>query len=209
MKIVNLMIGLKDKINQNYRNHIRYIIILIVTGVIAIVFGLISGNYNDKYRYSHSYKVADESLKEIGFICEGVSIIFSLIAITALIKQFVAFCKFLHGCWETIQDDGYAITTPNKAVSFLFIPIFNFYWIFIAYYGLARQVNEYIDRHKLDDRKKIKKGQTLTFCILTIGAVVVPFIGWFILTIISIFLYFMIIANFRQSCAFIADNKTV
>ena len=38
--------------------------------------------------------------------------------------------------WKVIQAGG-ARTTPGKAVGLLFIPIFNFYWIFVAYYGWA------------------------------------------------------------------------
>lgn len=42
----------------------------------------------------------------------------------------------LFRAWKVIQAGG-ARTTPGKAVGLLFIPIFNFYWIFVAYYGWA------------------------------------------------------------------------
>ena len=38
--------------------------------------------------------------------------------------------------WVLLQGRG-ARTTPLKAVGFLFIPIFNLYWHFVSYYGLA------------------------------------------------------------------------
>jgi hypothetical protein len=47
--------------------------------------------------------------------------------------------------WNVIQD-GYASTTPGKAIGFLFIPYFSIYWIIRVYYGLAQDLNEYIKR---------------------------------------------------------------
>ena len=42
----------------------------------------------------------------------------------------------LFRAWKIIQAGG-ARTTPGKAAGLLLIPIFNFYWIFVAYYGWA------------------------------------------------------------------------
>ena len=42
----------------------------------------------------------------------------------------------LFRAWKVIQTGG-ARTTPGKAAGLLLIPIFNFYWIFVAYYGWA------------------------------------------------------------------------
>ena len=48
--------------------------------------------------------------------------------------------------WDSIQD-GYARTSPGKAVGFLFIPLFNLYWIFLAIWGFSQDFNRYIKRH--------------------------------------------------------------
>ncbi|OUV18732.1 MAG: hypothetical protein CBC46_00940 [Verrucomicrobiaceae bacterium TMED86] len=42
----------------------------------------------------------------------------------------------LFRAWKIIQVGG-ARTSPGKAAGLLLIPIFNFYWIFVAYYGWA------------------------------------------------------------------------
>jgi hypothetical protein len=55
----------------------------------------------------------------------------------------------LYYFWKTIQD-GRASTTPGKAVGFLFIPFFNFYWVFRALYCLARDQNRFINYHFKD-----------------------------------------------------------
>jgi len=49
----------------------------------------------------------------------------------------------LYKAWQAIQD-GQPRTTPGKAVGFLFIPFYNFYWMFIAYWGWAKDCNTYI-----------------------------------------------------------------
>jgi hypothetical protein len=48
--------------------------------------------------------------------------------------------------WKQVQD-GNARTTPGKAIGFLFIPFYNLYWIFVAYWGLAKELKRYIFAH--------------------------------------------------------------
>lgn len=46
----------------------------------------------------------------------------------------------LFRAWKLLQP-GQPRTTPGKAVGFLFIPFFNLYWIFVAFYGWAQDWN--------------------------------------------------------------------
>lgn len=50
----------------------------------------------------------------------------------------------LYRNWLLLQGHGARIT-PGKAVGFCFIPVFFFYWWFVAYAGLARDNNRYMD----------------------------------------------------------------
>ncbi|MBU0974051.1 MAG: DUF4339 domain-containing protein [Proteobacteria bacterium] len=52
----------------------------------------------------------------------------------------------IYKLWQVVQD-GFASTSPGRAVGFMFIPYFNYYWFLPAYYGLAKDLNAYIDRH--------------------------------------------------------------
>lgn len=54
----------------------------------------------------------------------------------------------LYRAWALIQD-GQARTGPGKAVLFLLIPLFNLYWMFQAYVGLANDMNAYARRHNI------------------------------------------------------------
>jgi TPR repeat protein len=51
----------------------------------------------------------------------------------------------LYQGWKSIPVD-IARTTPGKAVGFLFIPIFNLYWMFVAYDGLIKDMNAALQR---------------------------------------------------------------
>lgn len=59
---------------------------------------------------------------------------------------------FLYKMWAAIQD-GQARTTPGKAIGFLFIPLFNYYWIFQVLPGYATDFNKFVDRHRVNAPK--------------------------------------------------------
>lgn len=61
----------------------------------------------------------------------------------------ISVCQFLYRCWHLIQD-GHARTTPGKAVGFIFVPFFNIYWVFVAIYGLAMDLNACAKRNRLN-----------------------------------------------------------
>jgi hypothetical protein len=46
-----------------------------------------------------------------------------------------------------------ARTTPGKAVGFLFIPIFNFYWYFPAIWGWAKDFNSFLRKRQIDSQR--------------------------------------------------------
>lgn len=72
-------------------------------------------------------------------------------------------------CWSTIQDGVTGIST-GKAIGFLFIPFFNFYWVFQAFHGLARETNRFVDRHfqaqTYPTQRKTTPVFSLIYCIL-------------------------------------------
>ena len=62
--------------------------------------------------------------------------------------SIIVTCMLWYEAWMSIQD-GYAGTTPGRAVGFLFIPLFNLYWIFQLIWGFSRDYNRYIRRHNI------------------------------------------------------------
>jgi hypothetical protein len=81
----------------------------------------------------------------------------------------------LHHCWTAIQNENSTLT-PGKAVGLLFIPVFNFYWVYRAYWGFSKQANEYTKRiiqvnHKCGVRTSNQWLSLAYSFVMSIGAV--------------------------------------
>ena len=76
--------------------------------------------------------------------------LFIIVAIVLLVPGFVFGCQILHGLWSLIPTHR-ARTTPGKAVGFLFIPFFTYYWHFVAIYGLAKALNAETGRKSVSE----------------------------------------------------------
>lgn len=97
---------------------------------------------------------------------------------------------FYYKMWESIQD-GYARTSPGKAIGFLFIPFFNFYWIFQILWGFSKDYNAYVDRHALTT-KKLPEGLFLACSILPLTTWI-PFLN--IVTAIAYWVAFTMVVS--------------
>ena len=93
-----------------------------------------------------------------------------LLNLVALIVGVVYLAKFIYRMWAAIQD-GPARTTPGRAVGFLFIPLFNLYWIFVAYWGWAKDFNRYVREQGLP-APHVPQKSTLALCILALVALI-------------------------------------
>lgn len=74
----------------------------------------------------------------------------------------------LHRNWKCLSLAG-ATVTPGAAVGFLFIPFFNLYWIFRAYYGLPQEWNRITAAYE-ETRlaPRMPEGLFLAFCITSL-----------------------------------------
>ncbi len=99
----------------------------------------------------------------------------------------VLYLVLLYKAWAAIQD-GQVRTTPGKAVGFCFIPFFNLYWIFQAFYGFAVDFNRYAARHSLPTR--MPEGQFLAYTVLLLASAL-PLIG--ILAILPLYVFLAIV----------------
>jgi len=72
------------------------------------------------------------------------NVLASILSIGLIIVAFV----ILYRCWQAVQplreydETEQRMPTPGKAIGFLFIPFFNFYWVFVAWVGLARRMQK-------------------------------------------------------------------
>jgi hypothetical protein len=80
----------------------------------------------------------------------------------------------LYKMWAAIEGIG-ARTTPGKAVGFLFIPFFNFYWFFQAYWGWTQDYNKMV-RDRQINAPIVPEGLGLIIAIFMIlGGI--PYLG--------------------------------
>ena len=95
-----------------------------------------------------------------------------LIAVGCLLAAYanVVWFVLIYRMWAAIQD-GHARTSPGRAVGLLFIPFYNFYWIFQAFPGFAKDFNAFAARHSLNVAR-MSSGLFTAFAILCLGAVV-------------------------------------
>jgi hypothetical protein len=84
-------------------------------------------------------------------------------------------CIFIYKVWASIQD-GHVRSGPCKALGFLFIPLFNFYWIFQAVWGFAVDFNKYAARNNISAAPRLPEGLFLAYCILYVVGII-PFVG--------------------------------
>lgn len=88
---------------------------------------------------------------------------------------------FIHRMWASIQGSP-ARMTPGQAVGYLFIPLFNIYWIFQVFWGFARDYNSMLYRRGMD-AEPLSEGIFLAFPIITL-TVWIPGLGPVLLLLI-------------------------
>jgi hypothetical protein len=93
-------------------------------------------------------------------------------------------------------------------VGFSFIPLFNFYWWFVAYAGLAKDNNAYMDKVGLQ-RPKMSHGLALSVCIVgivgnTIG--LIPYVG-IVVAIPSMIIGFLFVLQQKNAILAIMDYR--
>jgi hypothetical protein len=104
---------------------------------------------------------------------EGLGLLITALTGPLLIAAVVFDCILLYRNWLLLQGHG-ARTTPGKAVGFCFIPVFFFYWWFVAYAGLARDNNSYMNSAGIDG-PRISYGLGVANAIMGILSLA---IGW-------------------------------
>lgn len=131
-----------------------------------------------------------------------ILVIVGMVALTAGIIGYVLLYRF----WSLIQD-GRVRTSPGKAVGYCFIPLYNIYWNYVAYVGLAADINAYCRERKIA-APIVNEGLALMWYILSIFAII-PGVGGMVSIPLIIFQIMMIKQFVDVSQAIIASRKVV
>ncbi len=160
---------------------------LIGSGVVAfIAFILIAvgaGSYND------------------GLVVLGV--VLMILSVAGLIFGAVLLYIYIYRAWKIIQD-GQCRATPREAVGLLFVPFYNIYWNFQAFWGWSKDYNSFIQRSSIS-APRMPEGLFLTWAILG-AASAVPYLG--IITLIPLLIIAIIGAvNICKAINFFANRS--
>jgi hypothetical protein len=120
-----------------------------------------------------------------------------------LIVQMIYTFLIIWKMWSSIQD-GYARTTPGKAIGFLFIPFFNIYWIFQVWAGFPRDYNNYVDRHRL--AVPHLSSAVFTAYPVLILLTGIPFLG-ILIALVNMFLFAAIISKTCDAVNALGDRS--
>ncbi len=106
----------------------------------------------------------------------GILTLGGAVVVLAVATLAMPFCTsvLVYKLWARVQD-GQARTTPGMALLGLFIPLFNFYWAFVALPGVARELNRCADKRGLGV-ERASPDLMNAYCILCLVAAV-PFLG--------------------------------
>lgn len=128
-------------------------------------------------------------------------VILFFVFIIAGLGTSVMCCILLYQLWCTIQY-GQARTTPGKAVGFCFIPFFGLYWIFVAFWGLSKDLNAYAAERGIP-APRISENLGLYICILPFVGVAISFLpdGEIVNWVLSAAHFVMNIIFWRQAVA--------
>jgi hypothetical protein len=137
----------------------RTYLVLLYLGFLLLIVGiLILADGND-----------DESLP---WIVIGV-----LLNVAGSILMLIMLYRF----WDfVIREMGASnltpsIETPGKAIGYLFIPFYNFYWIFQAYGKLPKDLNVLAESRNIPDRLPENQGNIIA-ALVVIG--IIPYLGY-------------------------------
>lgn len=139
---------------------------------------------------------------ELGF---GLAGFLGFVAFCGLIATLPFGLSIIYKAWEQIEDGKDTRTEPGKAVGYLFIPYYNLYWIFIAYKGLAEDMNKYILEKGYSGEKVVNEGLVLTACIFNV-CMVIPYINMLLL-IPNFILHYVMLNNLKNGTIYLIDHK--
>jgi serine/threonine protein kinase len=109
------------------------------------------------------------------------------------------FWSMLHySCWQALPEK-FRATTPGRALGFLFIPLFNFYWVFVSFPKLASGFNA-LKRERPELPIRNLRGVGIAYAITTVLAFTLALNhpGWacviFVADLVLTFLFYLGIA---------------
>ncbi|PKP30177.1 MAG: hypothetical protein CVU00_13900 [Bacteroidetes bacterium HGW-Bacteroidetes-17] len=129
--------------------------------------------------------------KNASYSEQASMLIFLIIGLIILLIAQIYFLIILHRVWQFSINESKrlnlvpTIKTPGQAIGYLFIPFYNFYWLFLAYGKISGDLNAIAKVKNVP--KCMSGGLGITISILCIVNLI-PFVGYFT-SLISLILF--------------------
>lgn len=108
----------------------------------------------------------------------------------------------LYRAWVLLQPHT-PHSTPGKAVGFLFIPLFNFYWIFVAYWRWSQEWNRVVANNPGHPQApRMNEGLFLTYAILNVCGII-PVVGTLV-GVAALVVFFVILKGMADAVNYAA-----
>lgn len=126
-----------------------------------------------------------------------------VLAAAPLLLAFLIFhCLILYRSWKTLTKSERRLH-PAAVIALLFLPIFNFYWVFRAYWGLARMCNRSTNPVA---RGRLSETIFLLFCVSLLVSVLVPPLNMYVFPVAALAGYVVTMQLARLSLTCGAQN---
>jgi hypothetical protein len=138
-----------------------------LAGIAALIVGMVH-----LFQQASQHRLGSEPMSEmLAWLLPGyvLMLIGGALGITAIVFAMIQ----LYRMWSVVQRPG-GPTTPGKAVGFLFIPFYNFYWVFVAWPGLAREIDAALAA--AGSQHRVGNGLATAYAVLFILSCV-PYLG--------------------------------
>jgi hypothetical protein len=137
----------------------KWMLIIALTCGVLGAFSLIYMEFI--YYPAHRGNINWGDYESFQIIAVFLFVIGSLALTTASIMQLV----LLYRNWKVIAKAEGLATDPAQAVGFLFIPLFNLYWQFIAHWKLSVGQEMFLQQAAITSAKTPNKGVAMAFCV--------------------------------------------
>lgn len=167
-----------------------------ITFFLSIILGILGGAvliymeyvvFGNEVFYTGNYSETEfNALMNQARTLESTSVIMFVLAGLSFLVNVILQLVLLFKHWTIIQKVNLPSATPGAAVGLIFVPFFNLYWIFIAFYKLSVDQERFIRQYNVQVTKKPLPGLALTAVIMRL----IPYLGmlsYFILGPMRIF----------------------
>ena len=153
-----------------------YVGALVATFALLFLCGLPALFLLNSYAIPRGMGIDDDLIN----LLVGVLIFLSIapFMFTQIILSYVVIYKM----WSSIQGGHATRTSPGKAIGFLFIPLFNLYWLFQVWGGFPTDYNRYVEERSLPI-PNLSSGIYIAYPVLLI----IPFLGILLAPFVFIF----------------------